>query len=186
MRPSPHDALTRWLAAERDDHPEAEPAAETALLELFATLPLVAPPAGFADRVLARAALAVPGGIARRDPFASRWARLVLAAALLATSLGVLWLPSTLRAARALVQIWSVNDLVQSGVQALVDAVHGLASVLRVWDLVLTIVRAIAQPLTLPQVMAVLLGCLVASALAFRYLRDQISGERNWTYVDSI
>ena len=183
MRPSPHDSLARWLAAERDDRPEAEPAAERALLELFATLPLIAPPAGFADRVLARAGLAET---ARRDPFASRWARLALAAALLATSLGALALPGTLGAARALVKLLSFGDLVQGGVQALVEGVHGLASVLRVWDLLLTVVRAIAQPLALPQVMAILLGCLLASALAFRGLRDQISSERNWTHVDSL
>jgi len=180
MRPSPHDALVRWLAAEREDHPQAEETAETALLELFESLPLVAPPAGFADRVLFRA------GIDRRDPFASLWARLVLAAALLATSLGVLWLPATLRAARALLPTWSLSDVVQSGVRALVEGVEGLASVLQVWNLLLTIVRAVAQPLAVPQVMAILLGCLIASALAFRFLRDQISGERNWTHVDSI
>jgi hypothetical protein len=179
MRPSPHDALNRWLAAERDDPPQGGEVAETALLELFESLPLIAPPAGFADRVLARVV------VGRRDPFASPWVRMVLAAALLATSLGVLWLPSALQAAGALVQAWSVSDLVQGGVQALVEGVRGLASVLQVWDLLLTIVHAIAKPLTLPQVTAVLLGCLVASALAFRFLRDQISGERNWTYVDS-
>lgn len=180
MRPSPHDALVRWLAAERDDRPEAEQAAETALLELFEAVPLMAPPAGFAERVLARA------GVVRRDPFASRWVRLLLAAALLAISLGVLWLPATLRAARAVVEIWSLGDLVEGGVRALVEGAQGLASVLRFWDLLLTIARAIAQPLTMPQVMAVLLGCLIASALAFRHLRDQISGERNWTHVDPI
>jgi hypothetical protein len=176
MRPSHHDALNRWLIAERDDRPEA---AEAALFELFEALPLIAPPAGFADRVLVRAGV-------RRDPFASRWARLALALGLLATSLGVLGLPATLRAVRAVAGMWSFSDLVQGGVQALTDAVHWLTSVLRLWDLLLTIGRALAQPLAMPQVTAILLACLLASALALRFLRDQITGERNWTYVDPI
>jgi hypothetical protein len=75
---------------------------------------------------------------------------------------------------------------VQGAVQTLIDAAHGLASVLRLWDLLLTIGRALTQPLTLPQVTAVLMACLLASSLAFRFLRDQITGERNLTYVDPV
>ena len=174
MRPSHQNALDRWLAAERGDRPEE---AEAALAELFGALPLIAPPAGFADRVLVRAGIqAARGGV-----FASRVVRLVLAACLVAMGLGVLWLPPTLR---WLAGRWSLSDLVQGGVQALIDGTQWLASALRLWDLLLTIGRALTQPLTLPQVTAILMVCLVTSSLAFRFLRDQISGERNWTYVD--
>jgi hypothetical protein len=176
MRPSHQNALDRWLAAERSDRPEA---AETALFALFEALPLVAPPAGFADRVLVRAGIKA----ARRDLFASRVARLVLALCLVATSLGALWLPPTLR---VLAGLWSFGDLVQGGVQTLIGATQWLASVLRLWDLLLSIGRALTQPLTLPQVTAALVVCLLASSLGFRFLRDQITGERNWTYVDPV
>lgn len=174
MRRSHHNALDRWLAAERDERPQE---ADSALRELFEALPLIAPPAGFAERVLLRAGLKA----ARRDPFASRGMRLVLALCLAATSLGALWLPPTLR---ALAGLWSLSGVVHGGVQALIDATQWLASVLRLWELLLTVGRALTQPLTLPQVTAVLLICLLASSLGFRFLRDQITGERTLTYVD--
>ena len=176
MRPSHQNALDRWLAAERDERPEE---AEAALLELFEALPLIAPPAGFANRVLVRAGLKA----ARRDLFASRGMRLVLALCLAAISLGALWLPPTLR---ALAGLWSFSGLVRAGVEALIGAVQWLASVLRLGELLLTVGRALTEPLTLPQVTAALLICLLASSAAFRFLRDQITGERNWTYVDPV
>lgn len=176
MRRSHHKALDRWLAAERSDRPDA---AEAALFELFEALPLIAPPAGFADRVLARAGIQA----ARRDLFASRGVRLVLALCLTAIGLGALWLPPTLW---TLAGIFSLSDLLAAWVQALTEAVRWLGSALRLWDLLLTVGRALTQPLTMPQVTAVLVACLLASSLAFRFLRDQISGERNWTYVDPV
>lgn len=180
MRHSHHDALERWLEAEREDRADE---AEAALLELFAALPILpmtAPAAGFADRVLVRAGLAPA---ARQDLFAWRPLRILLALCLVAAGLGVLWLPPLLR---FLAGFWSLGGAVRVGTRTLVDASGWLASALRFWDLLLTIVHALAQPLALPQVMAILMGGLLASSLAFRFLRDQITGERNWTYVDPI
>lgn len=177
MRPSHHHALDRWLKAERDDRSEA---ADEALFELFEALPLIAPPAGFADRVLLRAGLQAA---AKRDLFASLGARLVVALSLVALGLGAFWLPPVLR---FLAGFWSFGGLVQAGVQGLTLATEWLASALRVWDLLGSIAGAIVEVLTLPQVMAGLLVCLLVSSLAFRFLRDQITGERNWTYVDRI
>jgi hypothetical protein len=177
MRPSHHDALDRWLKAERDDRPEE---ANEALFELFEALPLIAPPGGFADRVLARAGIQAA---AKRDLFASLGARLVVALCVVALGLGALWLPPVLR---YLAGLWSFGDLVQSGVHGLTLATEWLASALRVWDLVGSILGALVQVLMMPQVMAGLLACLIVSSLAFRFLRDQITGERNWTYVDHI
>lgn len=174
MRQPRHDALERWLAAEREDRPDA---AEAALLELFEALPLVAPPAGFADRVLARAGVLE----ARQDLFAWRPLRVVLALCLLATSLGALWLPPALG---FLAGLWSLSGLVRATLRVVTDAAGWLAAAVRLWDFLLTIVHALALPLGEPRVMAVLVGCLLASGLAFRFLRDQISGERTWTYVD--
>jgi len=175
MRHGRQDALDRWLAAERDGR---DGEAEAALLELFEALPLTAPAAGFADRVLVRAGLQTA---ASADLFAWRPLRIVLGLALAATGFGVLWLPPVLR---FLAGLWSVGSAVEAGIRVLTDAGQWLATALRIWDFLLTIVHALAQPLAVPQVMAVLLLALLASSLAFRFLRDQITGERNWTYVD--
>lgn len=178
MRPCPSNApnaVDRWLAAERHD---GDDQADAALLELFEALPLIAPPAGFADRVLLRAGIP-----AKRDLFASRGARLAVALGLVALGFGGLWLPPVLRVLAAL---WSFGGLVQGGVQALAGAAQWLATALRAWDLLLTIGRALTQPLTTPQVTAGLVACLLISSFAFRFLRDQITGERSWTYVDPI
>ncbi|HEY7215479.1 MAG TPA: hypothetical protein VIC28_12665 [Thermoanaerobaculia bacterium] len=176
MRPSHQHALDRWLAAELDARPEA---ADSALRELFEALPLIAPPAGFADRVLVRAGLPA----ARRDLFASRAVRLVLAACLVAGGLGALWLPPTLR---ALAGLWSLSGFVRAGVEGLISVTQWLASALRLGELLVTVGRTLTEPLTLPQVTAVLVICLLASSLGLRFLRDQITGERNWTYVDPV
>jgi hypothetical protein len=184
MRPLDPDALHRWLAAEADDRDER--AAEGALRELFAALPLAAPPAGFADRVMARVSLpavrvaALPAN--RHDVFAWRPLRAVLTLCVVATGLGALWLPQVLRAVAGL---WSVSGAVEGGTRLLIDGAGWLAALLRTWDFLLTLERALVQPLAAPQVTALLLGALLASSLAFRFLRDQITGER-WTHVDPI
>jgi hypothetical protein len=169
MRHSHQDALDRWLAAERE---EGAGDAEAALLELFAALPLAAPPAGFADRVLLRAGLRTADGT---DLFAWRPLRIVLAFCLAATGFGALWLPPVLR---SLAGFLSVGNLVNAGARAAVEATRGLTSALRVWDLLVTVGGAfakIAQPLSLAPVMALLVVALLASSLAFQYLCDQFS-----------
>ncbi len=181
MRHNHQDALDRWLAAERNEHAGE---AEAALFELFEALPQVAPPAGFADRVLARAGIAVPAAApAKRDLFAWRPMRLLLGLCLVAVGFGVLWLPPVIE---LLARFWSFGELMQMGVSAMNGLAQGLAAVLSLWDFVVTIGRAVTEPLTQPRVMAALLGCLALSSLAFRYLRDQVSGERNLNYVDPI
>jgi hypothetical protein len=181
MRQTHQDALDRWLAAERDDHAEE---AEAALFELFEALPQVAPPAGFADRVLARAGIAVPAAApARRDLFAWRPMRLLLGFCLAAVCFGVLWMPPVIE---LVARFWSFGEVLQVGVGAMNSLAQGLAVVLSLWEFAVTIGRAISEPLTQPRVMAALMGCLAVSSLAFRYLRDQVSGERNLNYVDPI
>jgi hypothetical protein len=177
MRSSHHEALDRWLAAERDDRSDE---ADAALLEMFEALPLLAPPAGFADRVLARAGLQE---IAMRSVFASRLLRLALVLSLIATGLGVIWLPPTLR---ALAGLWSLGRLVELGVRAVAAGSRGLATILSVWDWVFSLGRTLAEPLMAPQVMGALTLSLLASALAFRFLRDQITGERSWNHVHPV
>ena len=182
MRPSHHEALDRWLAAERDDRSDD---ADAALLEMFEALPLLAPPAGFASRVLARTGLQTAGlqETAMRSVFASRLLRLALVLSLIATGLGAIWLPPTLR---ALAGLWSLGDVVELGTRAVAAGSRGLAVVLGVWDWVFSLGRALAEPLMAPQVLAILTLSLLASGLAFRFLRDQITGERSWNHVHPV
>ncbi|HSS78571.1 MAG TPA: hypothetical protein VLV54_17730 [Thermoanaerobaculia bacterium] len=181
MRPHPqdiHDALNRWLAAERADRFED---ADAALREMFEALPLLAPAAGFADRVfdqvLSRAGLQP----VKRDVFASLGLRLVLAASLIALSLGAIWLPPVLKALGGLV---SLSNVVGLGVRAVAGASRGLALVLRLGEWLFSLGRFLSDLLMAPQAMAALAACILVSALAFRFLRDQIFGERSLTYVD--
>jgi hypothetical protein len=166
MRHTPQDALDRWLAAERDDRADES---EAALLELFAALPLAAPPAGFADRVLLRAGLQTAEQ--RHDLFAWLPLRIALALCLVAAGFGALWLPPVLR---SLAGFLSVSSLVMGAARATGEAAHWMMSALRVWDLLLTVGRALSQPLAQPPVMALLIAALLASSLAFRYLRDHV------------
>jgi hypothetical protein len=174
MRPNAHDALNRWLAAERADGSEE---ADAALREMFEALPQLSPAAGFADRVFARVGLQP----VKRDVFASLGLRLVLAASLIALSLGTIWLPPALRALGGLL---SLSDVVGLGVRGVADASRGLALILRLGEWLYSLGRTLAEPLMAPQAMAALAACLLVSGLAFRYLRDQIFGERSLSYVD--
>jgi hypothetical protein len=174
MRPKPQDALNRWLAAEQDDRSDA---ADAALREMFEALPLLAPAAGFADRMLARAGLQP----VKRDVFASLGLRLVLAASLIALSLGAIWLPPVLRALGGLV---SLSEVLALGVRGVADASRGLALLLRLGEWLFSLGQAVAEPLMAPRAMAALAACLLVSGLAFRFLRDHISGERSYRYVD--
>jgi hypothetical protein len=181
MRSKPQDALNRWLAAERDDGSDSAEIADAALREMFEALPLLAPAAGFADRVLARAGLQP----AKRDVFASLGLRLVLAASLIALSLGAIWLPPALRALGGLLSgIFSLSGVVGLGVRAVADASRGLALLLRLGEWLFSLGQAVTEPLMAPQAMAALAVCLLVSGLAFRFLRDYISGERSYSYVD--
>jgi hypothetical protein len=174
MRPPSHDSLNRWLAAERYDRPDE---AEAALFELFEALPLLSPGEGFAGRVLARAGFR-PAGL-----FESLWARAVLALCLLATGLSLLWLPQTLK---ALAGTWSPGNPIELATRLMVGWSLWLVKVLKLWDWLFSVGGALAKPLATPEVAVVLAGCLLVSTLAFRFLRDLMTDERSWTYVDPV
>jgi hypothetical protein len=178
MRSSHQHILDRWLRAERDDRGDE---ADAALLALLSTLPTLQPPAGFADRVMARAglaAVAVATG-ARRSFFASAWVRALLTLCLLAIGVSALWLPQTLRAFAGLL---SLADLVRMWSGSVVAACNWLASALGMWDFVLTVGRALATPLETPAVALAMVSCLLVSMVAFRFLRNLITRDRSWTH----
>jgi hypothetical protein len=70
------------------------------------------------------------------------------------------------------------------GVRGVAGASRGLALLLRTGEWLFSLGRTLAEPLMAPRAMAALAVCLLVSGLAFRFLRDHISGERSFTYVD--
>ena len=174
MRPSHHDILDRWLDAE---HQERADEAEAALQALFATLPPLRPPAGFADRVLLRAGLApVP---APRSVFTSLWLRASLVLCFLAVSASLLWLPQTVRAVSGLL---SLSDLVRVMTGSVIEACRWLGSAAGLWELFLTVGRALAAPLETPAVAYAMVLCLLVSMVAFRFLRNLIARDRSLSH----
>lgn len=185
QRTDPTATLRRWLDAERDDRAAD---AETELLELLAFLPPLAPSAGFADRVFRQIvsqskpvpAMARPGLIPRL--FRSRAFRLVLASCLLATGLSLFWLPQTLA---ALAGVVTVGDVVQLGVASALDLGRWLGIVSRIGEWLVTVVEAIAVSLISPAALKITAACLAISGVALVVLRDLMTRNRSWSYVDS-
>jgi hypothetical protein len=176
MRSSDRDILDRWLNAERLDQ-AAE--AEAALQALFATLPPLGPPAGFADRVLLRAGLEAMPVPARRSLFASLWVRALLVLSFVSISVSALWLPPTVRVVAGL---WSVAGTVRVWTGSVIEACRWLGSVLGLWELLVTIGRALATPLETPAVAYAMVTCLLVSMVAFRFLRNLITRDRSWIH----
>jgi hypothetical protein len=175
QRATNEPALRRWLAAEAAERP-AE--AETALAELFAALPRLAPPAGFADRVMLAAALAPPA--ASR---AVAWTlRGLLAAAVALVALGVPSLPRLLAPAWAGFSLSRLFDAVTSG---LVAAARWIAAALSFWDGLARLGAWVAQTTTAPAVATALLAGLVLAAAALRLLAELIAHERSWSHVEA-
>lgn len=191
MRPNDDEILSRWLAAEQSGDDEA---AEAELLALFQALPPLAPPAGFADRVLVRAgwaerpearAVAPRPVVERWNPFASRWLQGAVALCLLVTGLGLPWLTEMLRSAASVTStFWGPADLVRLGTGALGAVTRGLVAALALWDWFLEIGRTLTEPLATPVIAAGLIACLLVSLVAFHFLRDLITRDRSWTHVD--
>jgi len=185
-RPEPHDPLARWLQAER----EADDAgAETALLEMFESLPRLAPSPGFADRVLLQIAPpAAPAILPARQNrlvwlFRSPGFRLALTSGLLAACISMFWLPRLLM---TLIGMATMNDVVQLGVTSLVDLSQWLGLASRVGEWFLTVLGALAISLTSPGALKVTAGCLAISGISFVVLRELMIRDRSLRYVDPI
>jgi hypothetical protein len=196
------DAIVRWLAAERSGLDDA--GAEAALAELLAGLERPAPPAGFAERVLARARQAPrhgwlgwpgwPGWRALPRSAAAGLPALTAAAAMVAGAVvGVLLALFGRPAASAVAAAMaarlgetSIAGLMQSGVDAAFATGQWLAVVVAFGDKLLLLVRAVAEPLATPPVAALAAACLLVSVLAMRCLYDLIQRDRRWVYVDPI
>lgn len=205
------DALDRWLAAERsgldsDSDSDSDTDAEAALAELLGGLPRPAPPAGFADRVLARARPRAPRA-ARPRAWLRRWvpapggalgwagaatvAALVSLLGLLAARLVPLSSlkplhPLAPAAVRAMVGAANVSAVLQAGIHTVEALGEWLAATVVFANQLLLLVRAVAEPLATLPVAALTGGCLLVSALALRFLYDLIQRDRRWVYADPI
>jgi hypothetical protein len=187
----PADALGRWLSAERSGFAEA---AEAALAELLEELPRPAPPAGFADRVLARTGMAAadasPARLPARLRSRRRWlygwrlaAALGAPAAVAAALLALLWLPAAVRGVLAAV---SIADLLQAGIGAIVALGQGVAGMVVLGNKLVLLGRAVAEPLATPPVAALAAAGLLVSIVALRCLYDLIQRDRRWVDADPI
>ncbi|MEA2693477.1 MAG: hypothetical protein QOJ16_2864 [Acidobacteriota bacterium] len=187
MKRPDDDLLDRWLRAEEDG--ADDDAAEAALTALFAALPLYAPAAGFADRVILAAKPARPARRSARTAaflpafLGSPWGRAGLALGLVAAALG---LPFLLTALTALLAALRPALLAPAAAHALTEASGYVISGLRFGRWLAAFSRSLMTPLESPAVAAAMGACLLVSALALRLLRDLIQRERNWTYVDPI
>jgi hypothetical protein len=183
MRRSDEEILNRWLAAEEDGQEEL---AEEALSALFQALPPLAPPSGFADRVLVRAGLTAPVP-QRQGVFAARWLRIAAMLPLLVVGLTLPWLSEVLRSLASLAgALWSPGDLVRLGTGSLVALSQALVAALALWDWLLGIGRMLAAPFATPAVALIMIGCLLVSLVAFHFLRNLMTRDRSWAYVESI
>ena len=180
-------ALRRWLAAERAGAAAdaaaaaaAAAAAEAALRQLLAALPPLAPPAGFADRVMLRAAHATAR---RRSVWANSWLQAALLLCVVTCGFALRWLPTL---AGTLATLWSPAELLEKSLGELMALHLWLASVLGVGHQLALLCEAVAAPLAIAPLAVLALVCLVVSAAAFRVLRALIQSDRRWVYVDPI
>jgi hypothetical protein len=185
-RHDPNALIARWLDAERDGSEAADDMADAALLELFELLPPLSPPAGFADRVLLRigetAPVAERAGLLSRL-FRSGGFRLGVAFGVMATALSLLWLPDLLLVLGRLV---TPGDLMGLGVASVIDLGRWLALAARIGEWLLTVGGALAVSLTSPAAVKVTAACLAVSGVSFVVLRDLMTRDRRWSYVDPI
>jgi hypothetical protein len=178
MRPADPQHLARWLDAEAAGRPDA---ADEALTVLLHGLPELAPPRGFADRVLLRARR--DGVLAARSGWSSPWLRAALAGSTAALTAVILLVPGLLSVVG---RFWDTGGLVRAGIDVVAESAMGLAKALRLGDLLITLGRAFALPLLTPDTLAAVVLCLAIAGLALRFLRELSLRERSWTYVQSI
>ncbi|HVT59338.1 MAG TPA: hypothetical protein VHR45_13160 [Thermoanaerobaculia bacterium] len=177
-RPDQTQSLARWLAAEQAGRTEE---AEAALAQLCAALPRPAPRAGFADAVLARVRIA--GATEGYGLFASRWFKAAMALCGASTISLLMGLPAVWRAVSG---AWSSAKLIQAAVSSIVELDQWLVAVLSVGAKLMLLGRMLADALAIVPVAALAAACVLVSALAFRFLRGLITGDRRWVYVDPI
>jgi hypothetical protein len=154
-----------------------ESGADAAFAALFGGLPLEAPPAGFAARVLAAARVRD-----RRSESLSRAAAARLAAALLALmSLGTFALASLVVSSLPRLDF---GVAVRAFTRGLGLTWEWIASGLAFWDRLAEWSALVARVVGVPAVAASLLASALAAAAAFVLLRRLLAEQGNLTYAE--
>ena len=181
MRQGLKTAVRQWLRLEGatlgrkpDDR-----RAERALTHVFARLPEIPVPAGFAERVLARAGI--------RSAEASHWApsltvRLVLGLSLALGAASMLFLPGTLLWLGRLMEAFEPMEMATGALVAVSRRFgHGMA----VWKVLSGVGQTAAVALSTPGVLLALAVSTLLSVAAFRLLLELMVGNRSSYHVTS-
>lgn len=166
-------SFDRWLG---DELAGRDARAERGLRRVFARLPMPAPSAEFADRVLARCGLTP----APKDLAGLRVrAAVVLASA--GTLVAVLYLPSLLNALWLGIQAWNPLELAAA---VMLSATQRLAEGVSFWRVLTNVVALIADALSSPAALATLAAACALSAAAIRLLQGLLVSERSAGYAN--
>lgn len=168
------DLFRAWQRAEGVDD---DPRAEAACAALFAALPLEAPRAGFAARVIAQAELVQP--VPLPASAAGRWTAVFLAFASFSSLLLARWLLSLWPAGEAP----GVGTAVRGGADLLAELGAWFAGGLVFWQRLTDLGSWVGRVVQTPGVAAFLLVSTLLAAAAFRGLQQLLAPER-WAHVE--
>lgn len=172
-------AVRKWLESERSGREED---ADKALFQVFARLPEAPLPAGFADRVLARAGVAPLPQRARLTFPAWALRGLVLVCLLLA-GMSALLLPTLLP---ALAGLFHPRLVLEVGLEALVGLLQRLGAGLAYWRAMSQVGGVFSSLVTTPPLFTALVTGILLSIGAFRLLHGLMVSERSIRYVGSV
>lgn len=181
MRKGLKTAVLRWLRLEAETPGGAgeNRKAERALNRVFARLPEIPVPAGFAERVLARAGLQAAGSPAWSP---SLTVRLVLGASLALGAASMLLLPGTLIWLGRLMEAFQPMEMATG---ALVAVSRRFGEGLAVWKVLAGVGQTAAAALSSPRVLLTLAASTLLSVAAFRLLLELMVGDRSSYHVTS-
>ena len=174
------DRATRnWLHLEQEG---LDQQADEALVGVFSRLPLESIPAGFADRIMARAGLTpVP---TLDHTWTATWGlRLVVSLCLALTALSLWVIPGYLP---ALLGIFNLASATELGVAALVGVFHQLGSGLVIWRAFSAAGSILSSAVSSPMYLMALFSAVLLSFGAFRVLHEIVVSERSSRYVGSV
>jgi hypothetical protein len=172
-------AVRKWLESERSGREEE---AEKALFKVFARLPEVSLPNGFAARVMASAGLTPVRQPARLT--APAWAlRGFVLVCLLLAGMAALALPTLLP---PLAGLFHVGLVLEVGVEALVGLLQRLGDGLTYWRAMTQVSEVFSSLVTTPPLFAALVAGILLSIGAFRLLYGLMIPERSIRYVGSV
>ncbi|HEX3127392.1 MAG TPA: hypothetical protein VH394_08685, partial [Thermoanaerobaculia bacterium] len=109
--------------------------------------------------------------------------RFAVAFGVLATAFALLWVPELLL---VLGRIVSLGDVMDIGAASLIDFGRWLTFVARIGEWLFTLGKAFAVSLLAPAAVKVTVACLLISGISFAALRDLMTRNRSWSYVDPI